>query len=157
VAAPSGPTTLVTPAAPQPTAADLIIERNRAEQQRFRDALIDEAKKIDPNFDPAGFEAHHGIPLNAYPRLDVLRQQLAAWDIDLNDASINGVLLPKGTNAEGTTGHGDTQSNPNYWREILDKFKGVETAARAIEVMKEVRTDLQNGNFVEPKNPRTGP
>jgi A nuclease family of the HNH/ENDO VII superfamily with conserved AHH len=119
--------------------------------------LIDEAKKIDPNFDPARFEAHHGIPLNAYPRLDVLRQQLAAWDIDLNDASINGVLLPKGTNAEGTTGHGDTQSNPNYWREILDRFKGVETAARAIEVMKEVRTDLQNGNFVEPKNPRTGP
>ncbi len=151
VAAPAGPTTLVNPATPQPTAANLIIERNRAEQRRFRNALIDEARRIDPNFDPTGFDAHHGIPLTDYPRLNGLRAQLANWGIDLNDTSVNGVLLPRGRDAPGTTSHTDTQNNPAYSEEILDRFRGVESKGRALEVLGEIRQDLRDGNFVEPR------
>jgi hypothetical protein len=136
----------------------LIIEqRNRADQDRFRRGVVGEALRLDPGLDVTKYEAHHGIPLNAYPRLDDLRRQLAIWDIDLNDPSINGVLLPKGTNAEGTTGHGDTQSNPNYWREILTRFEGVETRSEAIDTMIKIRNDLRDGNFIEPKKPGTEP
>jgi hypothetical protein len=150
-AAPAGPTTLVNPAAPQPTAAELIIERNRAEQQRFRNALVDEAKKIDPNFDATGFDAHHGIPLTDYPRLNGLRDQLAKWGVDLNDASINGVLLPRTKDAPGTTSHQDTQNNPAYSEEILDRFRDVKTKEEALDVLGKIRQDLRDGNFVEPK------
>jgi hypothetical protein len=141
----------VTPAAPQPTAADLIIERNRAEQQRFRNALIDEAKRIDPNFDATGFDAHHGIPLTGYPELNNLRAKLAELGVNINDESINGVLLPRSKDAPGTTSHRDTQNNPDYWEQILDRFKGVDTRQEAIDTMTRIRDELKNGTFIEPK------
>jgi A nuclease family of the HNH/ENDO VII superfamily with conserved AHH len=148
--APAGPTISTTPIQWQ-SWEDLLIERNAAEQKRFRGWLVDEARRIEPNFDPTGYDAHHMIALKEYPELNVLRIKLAELDVDINDPAINGVLLPRGKEAPGTTPHGDTQSNPEYWRETLERFRYVETREDAITVLKKIRTDLLDGKFVEPK------
>jgi hypothetical protein len=149
-AAPAGPTTTTTPIEWQ-SWDELIIERNSAEQKRFRGWLVDEAKRIDPNFDPSGYDAHHVITLKDYPELNALRSKLVDLGIDINDASTNGVLLPRGKEAPGTTPHGDTQNNPAYWERILERFQQVDTRSRAIEVLAEIRSDLVDGRFVDPK------
>jgi hypothetical protein len=139
------------PAAPTVTVDDLIMERSRAEQQRFRNALIDGARAIDPNFDPAGYEAHHIVPLNEYPELNGIRERLAGWGIELDDASINGVLSPRSPDVGPGTVHADTQRNETYRDAILDRFRNVTTRERAIEVLDGIKQDLRNGTFIPPK------
>jgi hypothetical protein len=138
-------------AAPTVTADDLLMERNRAEQQRFRNALIDEARRIDPDFDPSRYDAHHAIPLNEYPQLNELRDRLAGWGIDMNDPSINGVMLPRSPDVGSGTVHADTQRNPEYEAAIRRRFAGVTTRERAVEVLDDIKQELRNGTFVPPK------
>jgi hypothetical protein len=149
---PAGPIVEVYPMGPPTTIDELIIEqRSRAEQQRFRNWLIDEAQRLDPNFDPTLYDAHHIVPLTEYPELSGLRDRLSGWGIDLNDASINGVLAPRAPGAETGTVHSDTQRNEEYRDAIEKRFEGVTTRERAIEVLMAIRDELRNGTFILPK------
>jgi A nuclease family of the HNH/ENDO VII superfamily with conserved AHH len=139
------------PTAPPVTAEDLLIERSRVEQQRFRNSLVDEAQRLSPGFDPKGYEAHHILPLNEYGELNGLRSRLAGWGIDLNDASVNGVLLPRSGAVGSGTVHADTQRNDVYERAIRDRLEGATTRERAIEVLGTIKRELRNGTFIPPK------
>jgi A nuclease family of the HNH/ENDO VII superfamily with conserved AHH len=150
-APPAGPNIGTLPAAPPMTVADLLMERSRAEQQRFRNALIDEVRSNSPDFDPRGYEAHHILPLAEYPELNSLRDRLAGWGIDLNDPAINGVLLPGSAEVGQGTVHSDTQRNEHYRDAIRDQFKDVTTRQEAVDALAKIKEELRNGTFVPPK------
>jgi A nuclease family of the HNH/ENDO VII superfamily with conserved AHH len=144
--APVMPGTTELPAAPPLSPEDLIIERNRAEQQRFRDALIDEMKAANPDFDPTGYHAHHILPLEQFPDLNDLRSDLAAWGIDLNNPA-NGLLLPgKEGIGNGETPHSQTRG-ADYKQEIKDRFEGVTTREEALAVLDKIKNDLRHNTF----------
>jgi hypothetical protein len=148
---PAGPVIETLPAAPPLTIDDLIMERNRAEQQRFRNALIDEARRIDPDFDPSRYDAHHIVPLSEYPELSGLRDRLAGWGIDLNDASINGVPSPRSSDVGPGTVHADTQRNSVYETAIQRRFEGITTREQALFELNAIKQELRDGTFVPPK------
>jgi A nuclease family of the HNH/ENDO VII superfamily with conserved AHH len=127
----------------------LIVEaRNATEQKRFRDALIDEAKRLDPSFDPTGYDAHHVFKLNGgSPEMQQLRLKLQNLGVDLNDLA-NGVLLPGSESIQGTSGaYHPRLDNQIYNNAVYDELIGVTSAGRAREILQEIGSRLRAGDF----------
>jgi A nuclease family of the HNH/ENDO VII superfamily with conserved AHH len=149
---PIGPQVETLPSAPQVTIEDLLTDkRNSTEQKRFRNNLIDEEQRQNPNFDPSRYQAHHIVPLTEYPEMSDLRDRLTGWGIDLND-SANGVLLPSKADVGPGTIHSDTQKYDVYRLEIERRFEGVNTRGEAMDMLTQIKNELRNGTFVPPKN-----
>jgi hypothetical protein len=133
-------------AAPQPSADDLIIQRDQDEQRRFRGRVIGEAFGLDPNFDPSLYDAHHVVPLTQYPDLQPLRDRFALWEIDLNDLA-NGVPLPRVAGVGEGTPHRETQNNRDYEESLQQRFASVETREEALDVLAQIKSELRAGTF----------
>lgn len=133
--------------------ADTILTRDQTAQADFRRSVIADHMASNPEFPREllpHYDAHHILPLNEYPDLQGLRDKFIEWGIDLNDP-VNGVLLPRIEGLGAGTLHRDTQGNLGYQREIWKRFADVTTGSRAIQVLAEIKSDLQQGTFIPPK------
>jgi A nuclease family of the HNH/ENDO VII superfamily with conserved AHH len=134
----------------------LIVEaRNATEQKRFRDALIDEAKRLDPSFDPTGYDAHHVFKLNGgSPAMQQLRARLVSLGLDLNDLA-NGVLLPGAKSDQNVIGaYHPRLDNDLYNITVTDALQGVTSADRARIILQEIGSRLRAGDYpgIRPKS-----
>lgn len=129
--------------------SDLLIDRDKDEQAKFRGNVVAEHMARNPDFPRsqlANYDAHHIVPLNEYPDLQGLRDKFAVWGIDLMDP-INGVLLPRQEGIGTGTPHKHTQSNPAYVDEIRTRFLGVSTGDQARAVLRQIKQDLLAETF----------
>ena len=142
------PTVIGTPAAPQPTWEDLVIEASNSEKlgQNMRDVGRTPPLDSDGNELP-GYIPHHMLPSEKWAELDPLRDRFAAWNIDLNSAD-NGVWLPgyrSPTDALGS--YHESLHNGDYRDAFRDAFRGVTTREEAVSVLADIRSQLQEGSF----------
>ena len=79
--------------------------------------------------------------------MDALRTRLVTLGINLNDAA-NGVWLP-GPNApqDATEAYHRRLNNADYNDAVIASFKGVANQEAAAAILKDVRSQLQNGTF----------
>ncbi len=125
-------------------------ERTSQTQRAFRDAAISQEHRINPAFanaDMSLFEAHHTIPINAFPGLNALRAQLREWGIDINSVE-NGVMLPGRNAPAGLQGtYHLLLSDPGYGRALEERFVGINDAAAARRELAAINNELRNGTF----------
>jgi hypothetical protein len=125
-------------------------ERTSQTQRAFRDAAIAQEHRINPAFanaDMSLFEAHHTIPIKQFPILDELRARLQAWGVDIN-AVDNGVMLPGRNAPAGMQGtYHALLSNDGYGSALVERFKGITTAADARAMLTAINNELRNGTF----------
>jgi A nuclease family of the HNH/ENDO VII superfamily with conserved AHH len=125
-------------------------ERTSQTQRAFRDAAIAQEHRVNPAFvnaDMTLFEAHHTIPINAFPGLNALRAQLREWGIDINSVE-NGVMLPGRSAPAGMQGnYHSTLSDTGYGLELQRRFIGVNDAAAARRELAAINNELRNGTF----------
>lgn len=129
---------------------DLIHTRDPDAQRRFRGEVCAEGFRLDKNFEPGWYDAHHIIPLKDYAALDRLRERFKDWGIDLNSLE-NGVALPNGSGQGIGTPHSDTQHNPRYEQALRARFNDVFTREEALVVLGQIKQELRDGTFIEPK------
>jgi hypothetical protein len=143
-AAPAGPTTLVNPAAPQPTAAELMIDRRNSE-------ILGGNLEASGKTRPEGFEAHHIVPSRAGDaRMEALRQRLEGLGLKLNDA-VNGVWLPGADAPEGAQEAYHPRLNNRLYNEaVIAAFRGVTTLAEAQDILARIGSQLQQGGNAFP-------
>jgi A nuclease family of the HNH/ENDO VII superfamily with conserved AHH len=148
-ATPIVPSTTATPIPAQRTVEDLIVEaRNASEQKRFRDRLIDEAKRLDPSFDPTGYDAHHIFKLNGGSVLmQQTRANLQRLGLDLNDLA-NGVLLPGSRTDQGATGaYHPRLDNDLYNDTVIDELRQATSADEARDILKRIGNQLRANDY----------
>jgi len=150
------PGVIGTPALPQPSWEDLIIEASNSEKlgQNLREAgrtppLDTSGKELQ------GYRPHHMLPSEKWPGLNDLRRQFAAWNIDLNSAD-NGVWLPgyrSPTDAPGS--YHESLHNGVYRDAFRDAFDGITTKQEALGVLASIRSQLEKGEFpgTRPRGP----
>jgi A nuclease family of the HNH/ENDO VII superfamily with conserved AHH len=140
--APPVPGGTALPVAPPLSQEDLIIE------QRNSQFLGDNLRAAGSNPPSEGSEAHHIVPSNAGDaRMDALRAQLAAWDIDLNSAA-NGVWLPGPNAPEDASGaYHRRLNNEVYDRAVISKLNEATTRDDAIRILNDIANQLANGDF----------
>jgi hypothetical protein len=146
---PIASTTVGTPIPRQLTVEDLIVEaRASAEQRRFRDGLIEEAKRLNPNFDPKGYEAHHVFKLvGGSPDMQRVRAELQKLGLDLNDLA-NGVLLPGSNapdNAQGA--YHPRLDNDVYNNRVTAELEGVTSAEQARGILRDIGNRLRANDY----------
>jgi hypothetical protein len=127
----------------------LIVEaRNATEQKRFRDRLIDEAKRLDPSFDPTGFDAHHIFKLNGGSlEMQQIRAHLKQLGLDLNDLA-NGVLLPGAKSDQNVIGaYHPRLDNDLYNITVVDALQGVTSADEARDILKRIGNQLRANDY----------
>jgi hypothetical protein len=127
----------------------IVFQRTTQAQKAFREALIAEELRLNPNFRADGFSAHHIIPLKDFPELGQLRARFAEWGIDPYSVQ-NGVMLPTyATSAAGAIAipHGMTMMT-DYARTLEFRFRDIATAAQARDMLQQIKTELRNGTFV---------
>jgi hypothetical protein len=142
VAAPSGPTTLVTPAAPQPTAADLILNKTNA------DKLAENLEKAGKPKPAAGYQPHHMVPSrDGGPAMQAIRDKLALLDLDLNDAA-NGIWLPCAkAPADATEAYHPRLTNDVYNEEVVFLLSNATTKEDAVRILETIASQLQANTF----------
>jgi hypothetical protein len=126
----------------------IVFQRTTQAQKAFREALIAEELRLNPNFRADGFSAHHIIPLKDFPELGQLRARFAEWGIDPYSVQ-NGVMLPTyATSAAGAIAiaHGVTMRY-EYADTLIIRFENVQTAAQARTLLSQIQTELRNGTF----------
>jgi hypothetical protein len=151
---PAGPTPLVTPAAPQPTAADLILNKTNA------DKLAENLEKAGKPKPAAGYQPHHMVPSrDGGPAMQAIRDKLAVLDLDLNDAA-NGIWLPgwKSVETPGEPAYHQRLANDDYNQAIIELLEPVTTKQEAIGVLERIGARLQIQDFpgVRPRPPKEG-
>jgi hypothetical protein len=137
VAAPSGPTTLVTPAAPQPTAADLIIEshsKDLAENLRLAGVVR-----------PADSAAHH-IASWDHPDAARARAILDRFDVGIDSAD-NGVYLPNTRESGAPGSYHPRLHNSDYYEAIDAALDRATSRVDVMDILDQIRQQLLNGTF----------
>jgi hypothetical protein len=141
---PAGPAPLVTPAAPQPTAADLILDRSNSRK------LGDNLEAAGMSQPAAGYVPHHMIPTrDGGALIDAVRAKLATLGLnDLNDAA-NGVWLPgyRSAPTADEPAYHERLHNGDYFEAVARVFVGVTTIDEANDALAQIRSQLQDGTF----------
>jgi hypothetical protein len=150
------PVAIGTPATPQPSWQDLIIEASNSEElgRSLRAAGISPPLD-DHGHEHPGYRPHHMLPSAKWSDLDPLRAKFAAWNIDLNSAD-NGVWLPSSSSPTDAPGsYHDRLHNTEYKEAFGDAFVGITTREQALGVLASIRSQLQNGEFpgTRPRGP----
>lgn len=127
------------------------------QEQNAKDLILQSSALLEKNMTaagmgvkPAGYAAHHMVPENdgRFEQCQQARDIIAGFGITVNEA-VNGIYLPQTQTANEATSaqyHRNLHTEA-YYQEVVDRLQDATTREEAVEILSEIRTELQNGTF----------